>query len=91
MLERLSWKKLVSELFLFCLPALVLSIFIGHLSWCLFASVFLALIWHGYNLLKLSDWLWLDRRMLPPSGRGGMGADFLRYSPNAATEPETAP
>ncbi|ETS33070.1 two-component system sensor histidine kinase PhoR [Photorhabdus temperata] len=71
MLERLSWKKLVSELFLFCLPALILSIFIGHLSWCLFASVFLALIWHGYNLLKLSDWLWLDRRMLPPSGRGG--------------------
>ncbi|MBS9436462.1 two-component system sensor histidine kinase PhoR [Photorhabdus noenieputensis] len=71
MLERLSWKKLVSELFLFCLPALILSIFVGHLSWCLFVSVFFALIWHGYNLLKLSNWLWLDRSMLPPSGRGG--------------------
>ncbi|RAW94217.1 MULTISPECIES: phosphate regulon sensor histidine kinase PhoR [unclassified Photorhabdus] len=71
MLERLSWKKLVSELFLFCLPAVILSIFIGHLSWCLFVSVFLVLIWHGYNLLKLSNWLWLDRSMLPPSGRGG--------------------
>ncbi|KAA1195572.1 phosphate regulon sensor histidine kinase PhoR [Photorhabdus heterorhabditis] len=71
MLERLSWKKLLSELFLFCLPALILSMFIGHLAWCLFVSVFLVLIWHGYNLLKLSDWLWLDRSMLPPSGRGG--------------------
>ncbi|MBD1226944.1 phosphate regulon sensor histidine kinase PhoR [Xenorhabdus griffiniae] len=71
MLERLSWKKLVWGLVLFCLPAVILSLFIGHLAWLLVIALFLALVWHGYNLLKLSDWLWLDRNMLPPAGRGG--------------------
>ncbi|AOM41188.1 phosphate regulon sensor histidine kinase PhoR [Xenorhabdus hominickii] len=71
MLERLSWKKLVLGLVLFCLPAVILSIFVGHLAWLLVIALFLALIWHGYNLLKLSDWLWLDRSMLPPAGHGG--------------------
>ncbi|WP_092548727.1 phosphate regulon sensor histidine kinase PhoR [Xenorhabdus koppenhoeferi] len=71
MLERLSWKKLVWGLVLFCLPAVILSLFIGHLAWLLVIALFLALGWHGYNLLKLSDWLWLDRSSLPPAGRGG--------------------
>ncbi|MDE9535568.1 phosphate regulon sensor histidine kinase PhoR [Xenorhabdus bovienii] len=71
MLERLSWKKLVLGLVLFCLPAVILSFFIGYLPWLLVIALFLALVWHGYNLLKLSDWLWLDRSMLPPAGRGG--------------------
>ncbi|MDC9582504.1 phosphate regulon sensor histidine kinase PhoR [Xenorhabdus sp. PR6a] len=71
MLERLSWKKLAWGIVLFCLPALFLSLFIGHLAWLLVIALFLALVWHGYNLLKLSDWLWLDRRMLPPASRGG--------------------
>ncbi|GKX58181.1 phosphate regulon sensor histidine kinase PhoR [Leminorella grimontii] len=70
MLERLSWKKIILELFLFCLPALLLSIFIGHLTLLLLISVSAALCWHFYNLLKLSHWLWLDRSIMPPSGRG---------------------
>ncbi|PHM66344.1 histidine kinase [Xenorhabdus stockiae] len=71
MLERLSWKKLVLGLFIFCLPAVILSFFVGQLAWLLVIALLLALVWHGYNLLKLSDWLWLDRSMLPPTGRGG--------------------
>ncbi|MBC8951621.1 phosphate regulon sensor histidine kinase PhoR [Xenorhabdus sp. PB62.4] len=71
MLERLSWKKLVLGFVLFCLPAVILSLFVGHLAWLLVIALFLALVWHGYNLLKLSHWLWLDRSMLPPAGRGG--------------------
>ncbi|HHR6130627.1 TPA: phosphate regulon sensor histidine kinase PhoR [Providencia alcalifaciens] len=71
MLERLSLKQLIWGLFLFILPALILSVFIGHLPWLLVISLLAALIWHGYNLLKLSDWLWLDRSMLPPDGKGG--------------------
>lgn len=70
MLERLSWKKIVIELLLFCLPALLLSIFIGHLTLLLLISVLSALLWHFYNLLKLSHWLWLDRSIMPPPGRG---------------------
>ncbi|MEQ5112531.1 phosphate regulon sensor histidine kinase PhoR [Providencia vermicola] len=71
MLERLSIKQLVWGLFLFILPALILSIFIGHLPWLLVVSLLAALVWHAYNLLKLSYWLWLDKSMLPPEGRGG--------------------
>ncbi|WGO84117.1 phosphate regulon sensor histidine kinase PhoR [Arsenophonus apicola] len=70
MLERLSWKKLVVVLVLFCLPACGLSLFIGHLSWLLVISLLAALCWHSYHLLKLSDWLWLERRLLPPAGKG---------------------
>ncbi|WP_159564167.1 phosphate regulon sensor histidine kinase PhoR [Budvicia diplopodorum] len=70
MLERLSWKRIVVELLLFCLPALILSLFIGHLALLLLISVLSALLWHFYNLLKLSHWLWLDRSIMPPQGWG---------------------
>lgn len=76
MLERLSWKALVWGLFLFCLPAFVLSLFIGHLPWLLVVSLLSALIWHAYNLMKLSKWLWLDRSVLPQKGKG-LGAYFF--------------
>ncbi len=68
MLERLSWKRLVGELFMFCCPALILAIFIGNLSWLLLASLVAALGWNYFNQLKLSHWLWLDRSITPPSG-----------------------
>lgn len=62
MLERLSWKRLVLELLLCCLPA-----FIPVHFWLpapvLLASVTGLLIWHFWNLLRLSWWLWVDRSM----------------------------
>jgi len=67
-LERLSWKRLAGELFLFCLPALIIGIFFGHYGWLLFASLLAALCWNYYNQLKLSHWLWLDRSITPPNG-----------------------
>lgn len=33
MLERLSWKRLVLELLLCCLPAFILGAFFGYLPW----------------------------------------------------------
>ncbi|MBU9848165.1 phosphate regulon sensor histidine kinase PhoR [Rahnella ecdela] len=69
MLERLSWKRLAGEFFLFCLPALILGIFVGHFGWLLFVSLMAALGWNYYNQLKLSHWLWLDRSITPPNGR----------------------
>ncbi|VEA41695.1 phosphate regulon sensor protein PhoR [Salmonella enterica subsp. enterica] len=39
MLERLSWKRLVLELVLCCIPALILSAFFGYLPWFLLAAV----------------------------------------------------
>jgi len=67
-LERLSWKRLAGELFLFCLPGLILAIFLGYLPWFLLASLLAALGWNYFNQLKLSHWLWLDRSITPPSG-----------------------
>ena len=61
MLERLSWKRLALELFLACIPALILGAFVGHLPWFLLAAVTGLLIWHFWNLMRLSWWLWVDR------------------------------
>lgn len=70
MLERLSWKRLALELVLCCLPALLLGALVGYLPWFLLAAVTGLLIWHFHNLLRLSWWLWVDRSMTPPPGRG---------------------
>lgn len=70
MLERLSWKRLVFELILCCIPALILGAIFGYLPWFLLAAVAGLLVWHFWNLLRLSQWLWVDRSMTPPPGSG---------------------
>ncbi|MFZ3387476.1 phosphate regulon sensor histidine kinase PhoR [Buttiauxella gaviniae] len=70
MLERLSWKRLVLELVLCCIPAVILGLIFGHLPWFLLLAVTGLLVWHFWNLLRLSWWLWVDRSMTPPPGRG---------------------
>lgn len=70
MLERLSWTRLVLELVLCCVPAAILGLIFGHLPWFLLAAVTALLVWHFWNLLRLSWWLWVDRSMTPPPGRG---------------------
>ena len=70
MLERLSWKRLALELFLCCIPALILGAFLGYLPWFLLAAVTGLLVWHFWNLMRLSWWLWVDRSMTPPPGGG---------------------
>lgn len=70
MLERLSWKRLVFELLMCCIPAFILGAIFGYLPWFLLAAVTGLLIWHFWNLLQLSWWLWVDRSMTPPPGHG---------------------
>jgi len=69
-LERLSWKRLCFELILCCIPALILGALFGYLPWFLLAAVTGLLVWHFWNLLRLSWWLWVDRSMTPPPGSG---------------------
>jgi two-component system phosphate regulon sensor histidine kinase PhoR len=69
-LERLSWKRLVLELILCCLPAALLGAFFGYLPWFLLAAVTGLLAWHFWNLMRLSWWLWVDKSMTPPPGTG---------------------
>lgn len=80
MLERLSWKRLVLELLLCCLLAFILGAFFGYLPWFLLASVTGLLIWHFWNLLRLSWWLWVDRSMTPPPGRGNRNRYYTAYT-----------
>ena len=61
MLERLSWKRLVLELLLCCIPAFILGAMFGYLPWFLLAAVTGLLIWHFWNLLRLSWWLWVGQ------------------------------
>ncbi|MBW7983463.1 phosphate regulon sensor histidine kinase PhoR [Enterobacillus tribolii] len=70
MLEPLSWKRLLLELLFCCVPALLLGLLIGYLPWFLLTAVLGLLGWHCYNQLRLSHWLWTDRSMTPPPGRG---------------------
>ncbi|HFE3555604.1 TPA: phosphate regulon sensor histidine kinase PhoR [Enterobacter hormaechei] len=70
MLERLSWKRLVFELILCCIPAFILGAIFGYLPWFLLVAVTGLLVWHFWNLLRLSWWLWVDRSMTPPPGSG---------------------
>lgn len=70
MLERLTWKSVVSELCLACVPALIMGLLLGGLPWWLLVAVLIVLFWHFYNLMRLSHWLWVDRTMTPPGGRG---------------------
>ena len=70
MVERLSWKKLVWELILFYLPWIILGMIFGYLPWFLLVATWIQLIWHFHNQLKMSDWLWKDRSLTPPSGSG---------------------
>jgi len=69
-LERLSWKRLALELVLCCIPALILGAIFGYWAWFLLLAVTGLLVWHFWNLMRLSWWIWVDRSMTPPPGRG---------------------
>jgi two-component system, OmpR family, phosphate regulon sensor histidine kinase PhoR len=70
MVERLSWKKLVWELVFFYFPWVILGLVFGYLPWFLLVATWIQLIWHFHNQLKMSDWLWKERSLTPPSGSG---------------------
>ncbi|USH03007.1 phosphate regulon sensor histidine kinase PhoR [Grimontia kaedaensis] len=70
MVERLTWKKLALELAFFYLPWFLIGWFFGGLPWLLLLATVLVLLWNFYHQLKLSDWLWKERSLTPPTGSG---------------------
>ncbi|MBF8999166.1 MULTISPECIES: phosphate regulon sensor histidine kinase PhoR [Vibrio] len=70
MVERLTWRKLAWELAFFYLPWIIVGSIFGYLSWLLFAATVLQLLWHLRNQIRLSAWLWDEKRLTPPSGSG---------------------
>lgn len=70
MLQPFSWMVLAGRLALFYLPFLVVGLLTGEVLLMALIATGLLLFWHYNNQKKLADWLWHDRSMIPPSGKG---------------------
>ncbi|WP_065430795.1 phosphate regulon sensor histidine kinase PhoR [Vibrio scophthalmi] len=70
LVERLSWKKLLRELVFFYTPWIIVGWMFGYMPWLLLAATVLQLVWHLHNQMRLSAWLWDEKRLTPPSGTG---------------------
>ncbi|MBD1573583.1 phosphate regulon sensor histidine kinase PhoR [Vibrio sp. S17_S38] len=68
MVEKLTWKKLAWSLAFFYIPWILIGWLFGYMSWLLLAATVMQLIWQYYNQIRLSEWLWDEKRLSPPSG-----------------------
>ncbi|ODZ23271.1 two-component system sensor histidine kinase PhoR [Vibrio parahaemolyticus] len=76
MVERLTWKKLAWELAFFYPPWVIVGWIFGYMPWLLLAATALQLVWHLHNQVRLSSWLWDEKRLTPPSGSGNWESLF---------------
>ncbi|KAB0460282.1 phosphate regulon sensor histidine kinase PhoR [Vibrio kanaloae] len=76
MVEKLTWKKMVWELVFFYAPWVFVGWIFGYLPWLLLAATVLQLGWHLHNQMRLSAWLWDEKRLTPPSGSGNWESLF---------------
>ncbi|OBS93258.1 two-component system sensor histidine kinase PhoR [Vibrio tasmaniensis] len=76
MVEKLTWKKLAWELAFFYAPWIIVGWIFGYLPWLLLAATVLQLAWHLHNQMRLSAWLWDEKRLTPPSGSGNWESLF---------------
>ncbi|MCJ2378369.1 phosphate regulon sensor histidine kinase PhoR [Vibrio sp. ZSDZ34] len=76
MVERITWKKLAWELAFFYTPWLIVGWIFGYMPWLLLAATVLQLVWHLHNQMRLSSWLWDEKRLTPPSGTGNWESLF---------------
>ncbi|HAS6629624.1 phosphate regulon sensor histidine kinase PhoR [Vibrio parahaemolyticus] len=76
MVERLTWKKLGWELAFFYTPWVIVGWIFGYMPWLLLAATALQLVWHLHNQVRLSSWLWDEKRLTPPSGSGNWESLF---------------
>ncbi|CAM3083329.1 phosphate regulon sensor histidine kinase PhoR [Vibrio mytili] len=76
MVERLTWRKLAWELAFFYSPWIIVGWVFGYMSWLLLAATAIQLVWHLHNQVRLSSWLWDEKRLTPPSGSGNWESLF---------------
>ncbi|EKA7411079.1 phosphate regulon sensor histidine kinase PhoR [Vibrio parahaemolyticus] len=76
MVERLTWKKLAWEQAFFYTPWVIVGWIFGYMPWLLLAATALQLVWHLHNQVRLSSWLWDEKRLTPPSGSGNWESLF---------------
>lgn len=76
MLKKLSWSSFFLSLILALIPAIIVGVFFGVLGWALFIATLALLGWNYYQQLKLSNWLWRDNSLTPPTARGNWEVIF---------------
>ena len=76
MVEKLTWEKLAWELAFFYVPWVLVGWIFGYLPWLLLAATVLQLGWHLHYQMRLSAWLWDEKRLSPPSGSGNWESLF---------------
>ncbi len=76
MLQPFSWMVLSTRVLFFYLPFIVVGFFIEEIMACLLVATVIHLSWHYNNQKKLADWLWHDRSLIPPEGRGSWEVVF---------------
>lgn len=70
MVEQLTWKKLAWKLAFFYLPSLIIGGMFGYLMYGLLITTVLLLLWNLHHQVRLSAWLWDEKRLTPPTGSG---------------------
>ncbi|WP_438404945.1 phosphate regulon sensor protein PhoR, partial [Aeromonas hydrophila] len=70
MLQPYAWRRQLWRMAFFYAPFALVGWLIDHLALCLLVAAVLHLGWHYRFQKRLSDWLWHDRSLVPPSGNG---------------------
>ncbi|ATL93354.1 two-component system sensor histidine kinase PhoR [Aeromonas sp. CU5] len=70
MLQPYAWRRQLWRMVFFYTPFALVGWLIDHLPLCLLVAAVLHLGWHYRFQKRLSDWLWHDRSLVPPSGSG---------------------
>lgn len=70
MLQPYAWRRQLWRVVFFYTPFALVGWLIDHLPLCLLVAAVCHLGWHYRFQKRLSDWLWHDRSLVPPSGSG---------------------
>lgn len=70
MFEEYSKLRIVLRLVVWFAPFVIAGLMLEQLPWLLLIGTWLLLFWHYRHLLRLADWLWRERSLTPPHGRG---------------------
>ncbi|BAJ01122.1 phosphate regulon sensor histidine kinase PhoR [Shewanella violacea] len=76
MFDSYSGYRLLSRLVTYLVLCFILGLLLGEVVWVLLIGTVALLFWHYRQLSRLNFWLWRDRRLTPPNGRGSWEGVF---------------
>ncbi|MFT5235914.1 MAG: two-component system phosphate regulon sensor histidine kinase PhoR [Shewanella sp.] len=76
MFESYSGYRLLSRLITYLILCFFLGLLLGEVVWVLLIGAISLLFWHYRQLSRLNFWLWRDRRLTPPNGKGSWEGVF---------------